>query len=180
MNIRKLLTLATAGTAAATISLFGMAAAYAVDQPVTFEVTGGSLAIAQTPTAGTALTQGTAVNMPVTTVTDGRNEFGRTAFWTVSANVTALSAGVVDVGAGIHTIGANQITLDETSGSFTSGSGTRVPEAAVVGGALPSALVSATGDSIDSVFTYTPTALLGAQTLPYSGSYTGTVSQTVV
>ena len=172
MKLRKIVTLATAGSAAASLSLLGLgiSPADAVDQPVTFEVAPGVLAIAQTPTAGTALVQGSAVNMPVTTVTDGRAEFDRTGAWTVSASVTALTAGSA-------TIAANQITLDETVGSFTAGTGTRVAAAAVV---ATGPLVSATGDSINSVFTYTPTALLAAQTLPFSGSYTGTVTQTVV
>lgn len=173
MKLRKIATLATAGSAAAGLSLLGLGItpAYAVDEPVTFEVAGGLLAIAQTPTAGTALVQGSAVNMPVTTVTDGRAEFDRTGAWTVSASVTALTE------TGGATILANQITLDETVGSFTAGTGTRVAAAAVV---ATGPLVSATGDSINSVFTYTPTALLAAQTLPFSGSYTGTVTQTVV
>ncbi|MEY2476893.1 MAG: hypothetical protein QOG87_2208 [Actinomycetota bacterium] len=173
MKFRKMLTLAVAGTAVAGTSLLGvgMTAAYAADQPVTFEVAGGTLAIAQTPTAGTALVQGTAVDMPVTTVTDGRAEFDRTGSWVVSASVTNLTE------SGGATILADQITLDETVGSFTAGTGTRVAAAAVV---ATGPLVSATGDSINSVFTYTPTALLAAQTLPFSGSYAGTVTQTVV
>jgi len=179
MNIRKILTLATAGTAAASLSIFGLGLtpAYAEDEIVTFEVADGELIIAQTP-AGTALVQASAVAMPVTTVTDGRNAFGRSGAWTVSASVTDLSAGTVGVGAGIHLIDSDQITLDETVGSFTGGTGTRVGAAAVVGD-TPATLVSATGDSITSVFTYTPTALLATQTLPYAGNYSGTVTQTV-
>jgi hypothetical protein len=173
MKLRKIITLATAGVATAGLSVlgFGVSPAFAVDQPVTFVVEGGSLAIAQTPTAGTTLVQGTAVNMPVTTVTDGRADFSRTGAWTVSASVTDLTE------SGGASILADQLTMDETSGSFTSGTGTRVGAAAVV---ATGPLVSATGDSINSVFTYTPTILLATQTLPYSGSYTGTVSQTVV
>ena len=45
---------------------------------------------------------------------------------------------------------------------------------------MTGALVSATGDSIDSVYTYMPTATLAAQTLPFAGSYSGNVIQTVV
>ena len=43
MKLRKIITLATAGTAAASLSLFGVGinAAYAVDQPVTFGVETG-------------------------------------------------------------------------------------------------------------------------------------------
>ena len=173
MKLRRIITVAAAGGATAGLSLLVMGAgpAFAVDQPVTFEVANGTLAIAQTATAGTALVQGSAVDMPVTTITDGRADFSRTGAWTVTASVTALVEG------GGATILANQITLDETVGSFTSGTGTRVGTAAVV---ASGPLVSATGDSIDSVFTYTPTALLAAQTLPYSGSYAGTVTQTVV
>ena len=173
MNFRKIATLATAGTVAVGMSVFGVGVtpAFAVDEPVTFEVTSGTLAIAQTPTAGSVLIQGTPIDMPVTTVTDGRAQIERTGAWLVSASVTSLE----DSGSAAS-IAANQITLDETSGSFTSGSGTRVGAAAVV---ATGPLVSATGDSINSVFTYTPTALLAAQTLPYSGTYVGTVSQTV-
>jgi hypothetical protein len=173
MQLSKIMTMATAGTVAAGLSVLslGISTAYAVDQPVTFEVTGGTLAIAQTPTAGTALVEGSAVNMPVTTVTDGRADFDRTGSWTVTASVTNLTE------SGGATILADQITLDETVGSFTSGTGTRVAAAAVV---ATGPLVSATGDSIDSVFTYTPTALLADQTRPFSGSYGGTVTQTVV
>jgi hypothetical protein len=173
MRPQKFITLAIAGIATAGISLLalGVSPAFAVDQPVTFEVTGGSLEIAQTPTAGTALVQGTPVDMPVTTITDGRADFDRTGSWTVSASVTDLTE------SGGASILADQITLDETVGSFTAGTGTRVGMAAVV---ATGPLVSATGDSINSVFTYTPTALLAAQTLPFAGSYAGTVSQTVV
>jgi hypothetical protein len=178
MKLRKMITLAAAGTAVASLSLFGVGitAAYAVDQPITFEVTAGSLAIAQTATAGTALTQATPANMPVTTVTDGRNSAARTGAWTVTGTASNLFA-VNGAGTGDDaTILAAQITLDE-SGSFTTLTGTPVDEAAVVGG--PAALVSATGDAIDSVYSYTPTATLAAQTRPFSGSYTGSVTQTV-
>ena len=53
MNIRKIITLATAGTAAASLSIFGLGLtpAYAIDNPVTFEVLTGSLSIAQTPSS---------------------------------------------------------------------------------------------------------------------------------
>jgi hypothetical protein len=143
---------------------FGSSIAHAANgvQPVTFEVTAGSLALAQTPTS-TLLVEGSAQDMPVTTVTDGRNAFDRSGAWTVTATASDLDE------AGGASIPAADITLDQ-SGSFTSGSGTV--------GAL--GLVSASADSIDSVYTYTPTAELAAQTLPYSGSYTGTVTQTVV
>lgn len=164
MNFRKIATLATAGTVAVGMSVLGLATpAFAVDEPVTFEVTAGSLAIAQTPTTGTALVEVTPVNMPVTTVTDGRNAFDRSGAWTVTGTASDLS----EVGGA--SIPAADITLDQ-SGSFTSGSGTV--------GAL--GLVSASADTIDSVYTYTPTAELATQVLPYSGSYTGTVTQTVV
>jgi hypothetical protein len=130
-------------------------------QPVTFTIAGGALALAQTPTTGTALVAGTAVNMPVTTITDKRNDTGRTALWTVTATASDLVAGAA-------TITADQITLAQ-SGSFTAGSGT----------VAPGGLVSATDDSIDSVYTYTPTATLAVQAHPNSGDYTGTVTQTV-
>jgi hypothetical protein len=180
MNIRKLLTLATAGTAAASISIFGLGLtpAYAIDNPVTFEVLTGSLTLAQTP-ASTLLVEGSAQDMPVTTVTDGRSAADRTGAWTVSASASDLFA-ANGVGTGDDaTILASQITIDETAGSFTAGSGTPAHPAAVVG-ATPAALVSATADTIDSVYSYTPTALLADQTLPFAGSYTGNVTQTVV
>lgn len=167
MKLRKIATLAAAGTITAGMSVLtiGIAPASAENgvEPVTFEVDAGSLALAQTPTAGTALVEGSAVNLPSTTVTDGRNAFDRSGSWTVTATASALAE------AGGASIPASDITLDQ-SGSFTSGSGT-VGELG---------LVSASADSIDSVYTYTPTAALTAQTLPYSGSYTGTVTQTVV
>jgi hypothetical protein len=166
MKLRKIVTLATAGTATAGLSLFGLgvnpAGAANGVQPVTFEVSAGSLALAQTPTS-TLLVEGSAEAMPVTTVTDGRNAFDRSGAWTVTATASDLNE------AGGASIPAADIALDQ-SGTFTSGSGTV--------GAL--GLVSATSDTIDSVYTYTPTATLAAQTLPYSGSYTGTVTQTVV
>jgi hypothetical protein len=165
MKLRKIITLATAGTATAGLSLLGLgvnpAGADAV-QPVTFEVTAGSLALAQTPTS-TLLVEGSAEAMPVTTVTDGRNAFDRSGAWTV----TAAASDLTEVGGA--SIPAADITLAQ-SGSFTTGSGTV--------GAL--GLVSASADSIDSVYTYTPTAELAVQVLPYSGYYTGTVTQTVV
>ncbi|MEA2933352.1 MAG: hypothetical protein QOI56_2137 [Actinomycetota bacterium] len=172
MNIRKILTLATAGTAAASISLFvlGTPAAHALNgvEPVTFQVTANtSLALAQTPSAGTPLVQGTAANMPVTTVTDGRNAFDRTGAWSVTATASDLTA----TQGGSHTILAAQITLAQ-SGTFNSGGGTV--------DATPVGLVSTSDDTVDSVYTYTPTAQLAPQTSPFAGSYSGTVTQTVV
>lgn len=120
----------------------------------------GSLTLSQAPTAGTALAEGTAVAMPVTTVTDTRT--GTTRSWTVTATVSDLVAGG-------PSIPSTAVTLAQ-SGTFTTGSGT-----VVAGG-----LVSATGDSIGSVYTYTPTARLAPQGPLFAGSYAGTVTQTVV
>lgn len=168
MKLRKIITLATAGTATAGLSLlgFGVNPAVAANgvEPVTFEVGPGSLALAQTPSAGTVLVQSTAVDMPVTTITDGRNAFERTGAWSVTATASDLN----EVGGA--SIPAADITLAQ-SGSFTAGTGT-VDE-------VPVGLVSASEDSIDSVYSYTPTAELAPQSHPNSGSYTGTVTQTV-
>jgi hypothetical protein len=120
------------------------------------------------------LVQNTPVAMPVTTVTDARNAASRSGAWTVTGTASDLVAD--DGGPDEATIVATQITLSET-GTFTTPSGTRVDEDPVVG---TGALVSATGDSIASVYSYTPTAQLATQTLPLSGSYVGTVTQTVV
>lgn len=152
----------------------GGPAASAADQPVTFSVGEGVLALAQTPTAGTVLAEGTAVAMPVTTVTDGRNQASRSASWTITGTASNL---VADSGGPDQaTIAADQITLEE-AGSFTSGSGTLGDDPAVVG---TGPLQSVTANTIDSVYSYTPTATLATQTLPFSGDYTGTVTQTVV
>ena len=180
MNFRKIATLATAGTVAAGMSVLGLGItpALAVDQPISFLVSAsGELSIDQTPTAGTALNNGvSAVSMPVTTVTDSRN--GTVRLWSVTAYASDLVVGA-------NTILAGQITLDETGtfavgtiGGFSSGTGTRGAEAPVLGD-TPAALVSATGDSIDSVYTYTPTARLAAQGNIPAGAYAGTVTQTV-
>ena len=129
MKLRKITTLATAGTAIAGLSLlgFGVNPANAENgvQPVTFEVSSGSLALAQTPDDGTVLVQGTAVDMPVTTVTDGRNAFDRTGAWSVTATASNLTvtAVVATVPTVVATILAGEITLAQ-SGEFTSGSGT--------------------------------------------------------
>ena len=120
----------------------------------------GSLSLDQTSTAGTALVEGVAVALPETTVTDSRSGTARN--WTVTATVTDLVSGV-------DTIPASEITLAQ-SGSFTTGSGV-----VVAGGGL----VSVTGDSLDSVYTYTPTAELHPQGDIPAGSYAGTVTQTV-
>lgn len=166
MKLRKIVTLATAGTATATMSLlgFGLTAAHAANgvEPVTFEVgASGSLALAQTPTAGTALVVSTAVNLPSTTVTDSRN--GTVRNWTVTATASNLTGSVSG------SIPSTDIGLAE-SGSFTTGSGTHGDDG----------LVSATGDSIDSVYTYTPTATLAPQGNIPAGDYAGTITQTVV
>src|SRR5207253_6746972 len=121
----------------------------------------GSLTLAQTPTVGTALVEGTAVALPVTTVTDTRA--GATRNWTVTATASDL------VTAGGATIPGAQVTVAQ-SGSFRTGSGTLG-----AGG-----LVSATADTVGSVYTYTPTATLADQGPIFSGSYVGTVTQTVV
>ena len=172
MKLRKIITLATTATAAASISLLGLGltAAQAANgvEPVTSEVgASGSLSLAQIPSTGTALVQATPVDMPVTTVTDGRN--GAVRNWTVTATASSLVSGS-------HSIAASQITLDE-EGSFTVGTGTAANPVPVVG---TGTLVSATADSIDSVYTYTPTAQLAAQGNIAAGSYTGVVTQTVL
>jgi hypothetical protein len=177
MKLRKILTLATAGTAAASLSLFGLGLtpAYAdADQPITFEVEGGFLVINQTATSS-LLIEATAVNMPSTAVTDGRSDVTRSGEWTVTATASNLVSD--EGGLDEATILSTQITLNETPGSFSPGSGTRVDAIAVVG---TGTLVSATADTIDSVYTYVPTATLAAQTLPFAGSYSGNVVQTVV
>ena len=180
MKLRKIITLATAGTAAASLSLFGVGitAAYAVDQPVTFGIDlrdPWRSPRRRPPHFWWKPLPRTCRSRP-SPMAAARSD--RSAAWTVSANASNL---VANVGLSDEaTILAGQITIDETSGSFTTGTGTRVAEAAVVAGATPSALVSATGDTIDSVFTYTPTALLAAQILPFAGAYSGTVTQTVV
>jgi hypothetical protein len=122
-------------------------------------ISSGLLSLDQTPTTGTALVEGVAVALPETTVTDSR--IGATRSWTVTATVTDLVSGV-------DTIPSTEITLAQ-SGTFTTGSG-------VVGG---DGLVSVTDDSIDSVYTYTPTAELHPQGDIPAGSYAGTVTQTV-
>jgi hypothetical protein len=169
MKLSKLVALATASTVTVGMSLFavgvtGASAANGV-QPVAFDVAAGSLTLAQTPSAGTSLVPGTAVDMPATTITDGRNAFDRTGAWSVTAAASALS----EVGGA--SIAADQITLAQ-SGTFTAGTGTL--------DVVPVGLVSASADSIDSVYSYTPTATLAVQSHPYSGAYTGTVTQTVV
>lgn len=164
-KMKKIASVGIAGLAVMAAGGFGSSVAHAENgvQPVTFAIGSGSLTLAQSPSAGTALVEGTPVALPVTTVTDGRNAFDRSGAWTVTATVSDLD----EVGGA--SIPAADITLDQ-SGSFTSGSGTV--------GAL--GLVSASADTIDSVYTYTATAELATQVLPFSGSYTGTVTQTVV
>lgn len=174
MKLRKIAFLAAATTSGLVLSTMAGPAASAAEEPVTFSVEEGVLALDQTPSTGTVLVEGTAVAMPVTTVTDGRNQASRTGSWTITATASDLvaDAGGVDEA----TIAGSDITLDET-GSFTSGSGTLVDPVAVVG---TGTLQSVTANSIESVYTYTPTATLATQTLPFSGAYTGTVTQTVV
>jgi hypothetical protein len=168
-SFRKLMALTVAGTAAFGVSAlgFGAVAAYAANgvQPVTFSVSGGSLTIAQTPSAAIALVPGTATAMPSTTVTDGRNDTLRSGNWSASNVASALS----ETGGGIIT--ADNIAMAQT-GAFTTGTGSADNS---TGGT-----VAVTGDSINSVYTYTPTADLTVPANPNSGSYTGTVTQTVV
>lgn len=174
MRMRTFALLATAGTAGMILSTLGGPAASAVDQPITFAVEEGVLALAQTPTAGTVLIETTAVTMPVTTVTDGRNQATRSASWTITATASDLVADAA--GPDEATIAGNQITLAE-SGTFTFGSGTLGNEASVVG---TGTLQSVVDNTIDSAYTYTPTATLATQVLPLSGDYAGIVTQTVV
>jgi hypothetical protein len=131
-----------------------------VTSPVCPTPPSGSLSLAQTPTEGTVLVEGVAVEMPVTTVTDTRTD---ASSWTVTATVSDLvsAEGAVIPGA--------DITLAQ-SGSFTSGTGT----------AGTDGLVSAAAVSLGSVYTYTPTAELAPQGSIPAGSYTGSVTQTVV
>ena len=166
---RSIVTLTLAGTAALGISVvgFGAAAADAANgvQPVTFSVSSGSLTIEQTPSAAIALVDGTAVAMPLTVVTDGRNDVARTSNW----NATNAASDLTESGGG--TIAATNIALAQT-GAFTTGTGTADN---TTGGT-----VAVTGDSINSVYAYTPTADLTVPANPNSGSYTGTVTQTVL
>jgi hypothetical protein len=168
-TFRKIATMAVLGSAAAGISVlgFGAVAANAANgvQPVTFSVSAGSLTIAQAPSAAIALVAGTATAMPVTTVTDGRNGTLRTGDWTASNVASDLN----ESGGGVIT--ASNIAMAQT-GNFTAGTGTADN---TTGGT-----VAVTGDSINSVYTYTPTADLTVPANPNSGSYTGTVTQTVV
>jgi hypothetical protein len=167
--IRKIVKFTVAGTAAVGMSVlgFGAVAANAANgvQPVTFSVSSGSLTIAQTPSAAIALVAGSATAMPDTTVTDARNDFGRTGAWTA----TNAASDLTESGGGIIT-GSN-IAMAQT-GSFTAGTGS---DDNTVGGT-----VAVTGDSINSVYVYTPTADLTVPADPNSGSYTGAITQTVV
>ncbi|MEA2828840.1 MAG: hypothetical protein QOG43_3279 [Actinomycetota bacterium] len=171
MNIRKILTLATAGTAAASISLFGLGtpAAHAdSDQPVTFtRASAGALTLAQDNSGTTPLTAGSAVSLPVTTVTDSRNDVRD---WNVTADASDLVSVALDEIAGTNiTLGV----ATSPAAVFTIGSGT-----VTAGG-----LVAVTGDSIDSLYTYTPTAAMASQAtlgnIP-AGVYSGNITQTVV
>jgi hypothetical protein len=165
MKLSKIVTLATAGTAAASISLFGLGvtAAQAVNgvEPITFEVgAGGFLTLDQVPTLGTPLVEATPVDLPDTTITDTRN--GTTRNWTVTATASDLVSGA-------NTILAEEVVLGQ-SGGWLFGGGTV--------GSL--GLVSASADTIDSVYGYTPTAEIADQSNLAAGSYAGTVTQTVL
>ncbi len=166
---RKIATMAMVGSAAAGISVlaFGAASAYAANgvQPVTFSVDPGSLTLAQAPFDPIALVPGTATAMPDTTVTDGRNTFGVVNGWTASNVASDLTV------SGGGTIAASNIAMAQT-GAFTAGTGT---DDNTTGGT-----VAVSGDSVNSVYTYTPTADLTVPANPNSGSYTGTVTQTVL
>jgi hypothetical protein len=134
-------------------------AANTVTRPVC--AVGGTLSLAQTPTEeGTPLVEGSPVALPVTTVTDSR--YGVPRSWTVTASVTPLVSGA-------NSIPAADITLAQ-SGTFTAGDGDLGTEG----------LLSATNATRSSVYTYTPTAELAPQVGLPAGSYTGTISQTVV
>jgi hypothetical protein len=160
-NMKKIASVSIISLTAIATGGFTSSIAHAVDETVTFEIASGSLAIAQTA-AGTTLVANNAVDMPVTTVTDGRNDTARTGAWTVTAATSVLTAGSA-------TIPGSNVALAVTLGSFNGTGGT-----VAAGG-----LVSATGNSINSVFTYTPTALLTIPANPNSGIYTGIVTQTV-
>ena len=177
MNIRKILTLATAGTAAASLSIFGLGLnpAYAEPtSPVTFEVEGGFLVIDQTRDLLAA----------------HRDERREHAFHGGDRRAQRrhphrrLDRHGHRVGPGLgprrrrrghHPLHPDHPQRD--AGQLRPGSGTRVDQVPVVG---TGALVSATDDTIDSVFTYVPTAMLADQILPFAGSYSGNVIQTVV
>ena len=62
------------------------------------------------------------MNMPSTAVTDGRSEVTRAGAWTVTATASDLVSD--EAGPDEATIASTQITLDETPGTFTAGSGT--------------------------------------------------------
>ena len=170
MKLPKIVPLTAAASLAAGLSLFGVAGPASADvgpaQPVTFTVASGALSLSQTAAPAITLVEGTAVDLPVTSVVDGRNDTARSGAWTVTAEVTDLVAGAA-------TIPAGDVAIAASAGGFDSGTGT-------VGTPPADVLVSVTADSIDSAYSFTPTATLATQSHPFSGTYEGTVTQTVV
>jgi hypothetical protein len=165
--IRKVVILGAASSLTVAMSLLGVGAiaAHAANgvQPVTFGVATGNLTIAEAPSGAIALVPGNATAMPATTVTDGRNDTLRTGAWTASN----VASDLTESGGGVIT--ASNIAMAQT-GAFTPGTGTAVNTVGTV---------TVNADSINSVYTYTPTADLTVPANPNSGSYTGTITQTV-
>jgi hypothetical protein len=167
---RRVTTIAVVGGVTTVIAAFGFGAtaAHAANgvQPVTFSVAEGALTIEQSPSStAIALVAGSATSMPDTTVTDGRNDALRSSNWTASNVASDLSE------SGGGSITASNIAMAQI-GRFTAGTGAADNS---TGGT-----VGVTGDSINSVYTYTPTADLTVPATASSGSYAGTITQTVV
>jgi hypothetical protein len=180
MSVRTELLLAAALSCAASVAAVPARA----DVRVTLTMVGGSLSIAQPSATATiagvaSSTSGTVSTGSVgsTTVNDTRNS---TAGWTVSISSTDLSDGAS------HTITAGNLVAYLTSVPTPTVAGTAVVTttklSAVTGLVLsnsPGVLMTAT-TTLSNTVTYNPTLQLTVASTVIAGTYTGTITQSVV
>jgi hypothetical protein len=172
------LVLAFAGAAAAVLVTAGAATAA---QPVTFTVAGGGLSIsAPTTTVNLTVSGATASGqLGAVTVTDLRATF------LGSYAVTMTSSAMDHDGAndGGYQIPASAVTAYSGLPTATTGVVTVVPTTslapAAVGGASGATILSGTLQAGATTATYNPTLLVTIPSTALSGSYTGSVTQTV-
>jgi hypothetical protein len=174
--------LVLAAVVAGTAALAVTAGAANAAQPVTFTINGGGLSISA-PTATTNLTvNGGATQasgqLGATTVTDLRATF----LGSYTVNMTAAAFDHDALNDGGYQIAASNVTAYSGTAT-TTGTVTTLPTSSLlpasVGGASGATLFQGTLQAGVTTATYNPTLLVAIPSIALSGSYTGSVTQTV-
>jgi hypothetical protein len=176
------LLLAVLAAGATALATAGAASADAA-QPVTFTLSGGGLSMsAPTTTVNLAVNGGSTQasgQLGAVTVTDGRATF----LGSYTVNMTAIAFDHDGANDGGYAIPASAVT--GYSGAATANTGTAVLVTtssllpAAIGGATGATIFQGTLEAGGTTATYNPTVLVAIPSTALSGSYTGSVTQTV-